>query len=84
MELFGLLTIILVIAAMVFFRRWIARVADYSEEMLIVNTKEGSIELTERANQIADRLDELGPVRVRDLDELFAAKSMTRAKKEKK
>lgn len=81
MEAFGLITIILVVAGMVFFRRWIARVADYSEEMLIVNTKEGSIELTERANIIADRLQEIGPVRVRDLDALFAAQGITTKKK---
>lgn len=81
MEAFGLITIILVVAGMVFFRRWIARVADYSEEMLIVNTKEGSLELTERANVIASRLDEMGPVRVRDLDALFASKGISTPKK---
>lgn len=78
MELFGLLTIIIVVAAMVFFRRWITRVADYSEEMLIVNTKEGSLDLTERANVIANRLEEIGPVRVRDLDDLFASKGIAK------
>lgn len=83
MEFAGLICLILVVGFMIFFRRPVARTADYAEKVVIVNTKEGELELTERANDIANRLKEIGDTRIDDLDSLFASKGIGKSSKAK-
>lgn len=82
MELFGLLTLVLVVAALIFFRKPINRTANYMEGMVIMNTSEAATDFEERTlvvQQRLDALDEAHPNRVRfaDIDTLFASKAKT-------
>lgn len=80
MEFYGLLAMVLVVAALIFFRGSVKRISAYSEDVIHVNTAEGSLELTERVNVIADRLDNLGDYRIPDLDNMFASKGLINKK----
>ena len=85
MELFGLITLIAIVTFLIFWRRSINRVAAYSEKFIVVSTKRGELELTREANEIATQLNDIGDIRVEDLDDLFASKRMNKSTtKEKK
>lgn len=74
MEFTALITFILVVAGLYFWRDSVKRVARYSEQIITVSTKEGELDLINRANTLADQLETLGDIRVEDLDRLFESK----------
>lgn len=76
MEFAGLICLILVVAALIHFRKSTARVASYAEDFITVGTSEAKVELTRRTNSIAEQLKDVGPYRIKDLDDLFASSGM--------
>lgn len=69
----GLLLIILFI---IIFARPLRKLILYIEELVETNTSEDRLEFHKRANEIAIKLEQLGPVRVKDLEGLFEAKGI--------
>ena len=72
----GLGTFILIIIGIVIFAKPLRRIVLYTDELVEINTAEDRLQFHQRANEIADKLNQLGPVRVKDLDSLFEQKGI--------
>ena len=64
-------TLILIGIAIVIFIRPLTILATTVEKMVTINAYEEQVNFEFRANVVAEKLNELGPVRVEDLPELF-------------
>lgn len=49
----------------------------YVKKMVIINSSEDFIDFDKRANAVAKQLENLGPVRVEDLPDLFRDRNLT-------
>ena len=85
MELFaGLIVLVIVVAALIFFRNSVKEVASVSEKVIGINAAEVEKDIIFRVNKLADELKEAGPLRYGDLKGLLESSNVKPVEKAKK
>lgn len=68
------------IILIIYFNKSIKKIVLYTDELVEINTAEDRLDFHKRANDIALKLENLGPVRVKDLENLFEEKGIPTTK----